>query len=107
VAAVRTEAALVWWALLGGRSLVPTALFRCSIGVLVFCLPAFVGVILLKNRCSSSVFGVLARRSVFKLPGDLFFGAFWPTGRLSFCRLSAGVCRCFNVVGVSVILFWV
>jgi hypothetical protein len=56
----------------------------------VFCLPAFVGVILLKNRCSSSVIGVLARRSVFKLPGDLFFGAFWPTGRLSFCRLSAG-----------------
>jgi hypothetical protein len=34
-------------ALLGGRPFVPTALFRCSTGVLVFCLSAFVGVILL------------------------------------------------------------
>ena len=34
-------------ALLGGRPFVPTALFRCSTGVLVFCLSAFVGVIIL------------------------------------------------------------
>jgi hypothetical protein len=60
-------------ALLGGRPFVPTALFRCSI-VLVFCLSAFVGVILLGisvfklgARCFSSALGVSAARGLFYL----------------------------------------